>query len=154
MRKKILYDGSGFTIIEVLIALAIFSIGFMAVGAVQVNSLMKTTSSRNQTSALFIMEQQAEALQGMPFYTDLDGDGRDDDVVAAMGTGMHSDNDPWTDRFTVYWQVVENGTGTNPWTGAAGFNVSKGIRVWVTPDGNPNSRLASVEFVKVMSADI
>ncbi len=154
MKKEIFSEQSGFTIIEVLVALAIFSIGFMAVGALQTNSLMKTTSSRNQTDALFVLEQQAEALQGMPFYTDLDGNGREDNVVAALVAGTHSDNDAWTGRFTVNWQVVENGTVSNPWTGVAGFNSSKVIRVWVTPDGTPGSTLASVEFIKVMSADI
>ena len=40
---------AGFTIIEVLIALAIFSIGLMAVGALQTRALMTVTSSQTKT---------------------------------------------------------------------------------------------------------
>ena len=42
----------GYTLIEVMIAIAIFSIGFLAVGSMQIRATRTGVSSRNQTTVL------------------------------------------------------------------------------------------------------
>ena len=52
----------GFTIIEVLIAMAIFAIGILAVAALQVTAVKGNTSAANVTSNTFVGEDRVESL--------------------------------------------------------------------------------------------
>ena len=61
----------GFTLIEVLIAMAIFLIGFLAVGAMQISAVNSNASARMRTEASMIAAQHAERLLALPF-ADLD----------------------------------------------------------------------------------
>ena len=69
-------NSGGFSIIEVLVALAIFSIGLLAVGLIQIKGINSTRSSRQKTEAMNIAETQSERLMSMKFY--LDDNGEDD----------------------------------------------------------------------------
>lgn len=169
---------SGFTLIEVLIALAIFSIGFMAVGALQTGSMMRTGDIARKTEAWTVLENQAEELKGLSFYVndngdDDDGDGTIDEI---------DETDPWLQdnepnsasanfdqtgldrldgRYQVHWRVENDepipkqdetelsGVPTGDYT------VSKAITVVVTePGGDPQTEaLANTEFVKTWAAD-
>ena len=60
---------SGFTLIEVMIALAIFTIGFLAVWALQHTSTKGNTTARNLTIATVCASDQLERLIEQP-YTD------------------------------------------------------------------------------------
>ena len=60
-------DSKGFTIIEVLIAMAIFLIGFLAVGAMQLSSVNGNAYARMRTEATAIASQHAEKFLGMNF---------------------------------------------------------------------------------------
>ena len=62
-----LTDSRGFTMIEVLIAMAIFLIGFLAVGAMQLSSVNGNASSRLRTEATAIAAQHAERFLAMDF---------------------------------------------------------------------------------------
>ena len=55
---------SGFTLIEALIAIAIFSIGLMAVGALQASSLMRTGDVARRTQAWALLDEQVARLKG------------------------------------------------------------------------------------------
>ncbi len=61
-------DQAGFTLIEVLIALAVFSIGFMAVGALQTKALTTVTSSQTKTLGMQALNAQVELLKQTPLY--------------------------------------------------------------------------------------
>ena len=65
-------DSKGFTMIEVLIAMAIFLIGFLAVGAMQISSVNGNASARMRTEATAIAAQHAERFLVMNF-ADIDG---------------------------------------------------------------------------------
>ena len=60
-------DSKGFTMIEVLIAMAIFLIGFLAVGAMQMSSVNGNAKARMRTEATAIAAQHAEKFLGMNF---------------------------------------------------------------------------------------
>lgn len=66
-----LKDNSGFTIIEILLAMAIFLIGFLAVGSMQISAVNSNAHSRMRTEASVIAAQHAERLLALPF-ADLD----------------------------------------------------------------------------------
>jgi type IV pilus assembly protein PilV len=57
----------GFTLIEVMIALAIFSIGILAVWALQVTSTKSNTTSRNLSMASVCASDQLERLVKLPY---------------------------------------------------------------------------------------
>ncbi len=65
-------DSKGFTMIEVLIAMAIFLIGFLAVGAMQISAVNGNASARMRTEATAIAAQHAERFLAMNF-ADIDG---------------------------------------------------------------------------------
>jgi prepilin-type N-terminal cleavage/methylation domain-containing protein len=153
--QKIKADG--FTIIEVLVALAIFSIGFLAVGLMQIKGIHSTRNSKEKTEAMNLAETQSERLMAMKFY--LDDNGEDDDhngetdfydLNPDLAAGNFSDDADWTGRYTVYWMIVDdvplpavNGPAPFPLTR------SKTITLWVTPDESPDKTLINIQFVKV-----
>ena len=61
----------GFTLIEVLIAMAIFLIGILAVGTMQISAVNSNASARMRTEATMIAAQHVERLLALPF-SDLD----------------------------------------------------------------------------------
>jgi len=63
----------GFTLVEVLIAIAIFSIGFLAIAAMQITSVKGNSSARRITEATLLAEAQLERLLELPYdHNDLD----------------------------------------------------------------------------------
>jgi type II secretion system protein I len=60
----------GFTLLEVVIALAIFSVGIMAVASLQVSSTNGDTRARLATEAATVAHDQAEKLLSMNYDPD------------------------------------------------------------------------------------
>ena len=56
------HNEKGFTLIEVLIAVAIFSIGILAVGSMQIGSTGRNTGARISTEASIWSRDQVESL--------------------------------------------------------------------------------------------
>lgn len=163
-------SNDGYTIIEVLIALAIFSIGFLAMGALQSASLRATRNITLHTQSWAVLEDEADVLKGIRFYANNDGinndnDGATDEVTEEdpdLVAGNHNADTP-DGRFTIYWQVENNvpipavtippaniNAPVLPELPAGVYTVSKTISIQVTlPGGNPQTdALASAEFVK------
>jgi len=156
MNSKIQND-DGFTIIEAMVALGIFSICFLAIGAMQINGINKTTHSREMTEAMIAAENQAESLMAMKFYLDdngIDDDNNGDidfyDVNPDLVAGQYQENSAWTGKYTVNWSVIDD-IPLPAVNGPAPFALtrSKSITLWVTPDDNPNKILINMQFVKV-----
>ena len=75
----------GFTLIEVLMALAIFSIGILAVASLQVTASLQSRNSREIAEASASAYSQMEALMIRPFaHTDLDAGAH------ALTSGLYS----------------------------------------------------------------
>ncbi|MFC1882643.1 prepilin-type N-terminal cleavage/methylation domain-containing protein [Thermodesulfobacteriota bacterium] len=62
-------DSQGFTLIEVLIAISIFAIGFLAVAAMQITANKSTRRAVEITEATAIASDRMERLMALP-YTD------------------------------------------------------------------------------------
>ena len=65
--KRIIGDSKGFTIIEVLLAMAIFLIGFLAVGSMQIAAVNANASARMRTSASILAGDIVEQLLRCPY---------------------------------------------------------------------------------------
>lgn len=144
-------EDSGFTLIEVLIAMGIFAIGFLVVGSMQINALTITNSARRTTEALAVCEDRVERLRSLPFYLDISyniaaelnstGNPHIDDVAGPYTARWIVTNDVPIDHYDA--GVITVGTLTR----------SKTIRVWVTPDNNANDVQADIIFAKFMFSD-
>lgn len=87
---------AGFTIIELFIALAVFSVGVLTLAVIIPAGAKKSNSSGQQTRASEFAAEKAEALLDAP-YTD-------DDLTS----GNHPDgNNPYLGQYYIEW-VVEN----------------------------------------------
>jgi len=60
-------DNKGFTMIEVLLAMAIFLIGFLAVGSMQISSVNANSNARLRTSASVLAGDIVEQLLRCPY---------------------------------------------------------------------------------------
>ncbi len=58
---------SGFTLIEVMIALAIMSIGVLSLGVAQLTALRMSSTSSRLSQAMYLAEEQMEIFRSMPW---------------------------------------------------------------------------------------
>jgi type IV pilus modification protein PilV len=84
----------GFTIIEVMIAMAIFAIGILAVISMQIGSINQNAAARMQTKATSLAVECLEILKMLPYdHTDLD-----------EGNNPHQNQ---YGSYTIVWEVTE-----------------------------------------------
>ena len=98
----------GFTLIEVMMALAIFSVGVLAVFAMQTNSMGRSSSAVKSNQAGFWAEDKAEELMSLPY-----NDPQLDTVGSAAGGLIKQQTEG---PYTVTWAVfssAENGAKIN-----------------------------------------
>ena len=62
-----LSTAEGFTLIEIMIAIAIISTGLLAVGALQVSLIRANTLSQRLTAAISVAEQKVEQVKNTPY---------------------------------------------------------------------------------------
>jgi prepilin-type N-terminal cleavage/methylation domain-containing protein len=117
----------GYTLIEVVIIIAIFSIGILAVSALQTTSVKGNASSRRMTEATALAENQLERLLELP-YDDNDLDPALNPHVATQGP------------YTINWNVTDSDLDTD------GVNDAKTISVTVnwSYGGNRNVSLQRI----------
>ena len=58
---------SGFTLIEVMIALAIMSIGVLSLGVAQLTAMRMSSTSSHLSQAMYLAEEQMEIFRSMPW---------------------------------------------------------------------------------------
>jgi prepilin-type N-terminal cleavage/methylation domain-containing protein len=102
----------GFTLIEVLIVMTIFSIGILAVAAMQMTSTKGNASARRMTEATALAERQIENFMLLP-YDHADLDPTNNPHVSAQGP------------YSINWNVTEIDLDTD------GINDSKKVKVTV-----------------------
>ena len=92
MRQKKIshHNESGFTLIEVLIALAILTIGILSVNAMQISSIKGNSVANNLTGASVLVSDKIENIMATPY--------------AALTTGTTT-----KDGFTLTWTVSAAG---------------------------------------------
>ena len=125
MRKQ---HSSGFSLLEVMIALSILGFGMLAASIGQLSALKNSRGSRSQTVSMYLAEQQMEAFQSMS----------SDDVIAAISDpaypndpGGPIDPDPGDDEVVQYnrrWFIQQD----DPEAGVISIRVEVD---WVDPLG-------------------
>ena len=84
----------GFTLIEVMIAMAIFAIGILAVTSMQIRSINQNAAARMQTEATSLAVECLERLKMLSYdHADLD-----------EGNNPHQDQ---YGSYTIVWEVTE-----------------------------------------------
>ena len=163
MNKYITKNQSGFTLLEVLIALFIFSIGILGVNAMQLTSIQGNGKANRITQASNVAADRIEQFLSTPYMPgnagtnllDDDGDGAIDELdeqEVSDGGGTNNgalgltDIPPNTDigpvlsadgNYQIYWNIAADYPVTD----------TKTLRVIVDPPGNgPN---VEMEVVKV-----
>ena len=93
----IIRNDKGSSVVEIMVALIILGIGLTSAMRVLPESSVKTTRSRNKTTAVNIAQEKIEELMGRPF-----GD-------ADLAAGNHDDPDnPIRGRYSRAWTVTDN----------------------------------------------
>ena len=137
----------GFTLIEVLIATAIFTIGILAVGRMQIKAINTNISSRNSTTMVTVAKDRAEELMALPYNdADLAGSAAPGTLhtPAADADLIDNDKDGQIDeagengQLSVTWNVIED----QPLAG------TKSIRVTVVRTVGANQRRVVLDFMK------
>jgi prepilin-type N-terminal cleavage/methylation domain-containing protein len=90
----------GFTLIEVLFAMAILTIGILTVASMQISSIRGNAFAGKVTEATTWAGRQLEILQSLPF---------DDSDLSA---GSHTDSTPPA-NYTVDWTVTDDAVFNN-----------------------------------------
>ncbi|BCR07009.1 hypothetical protein DESUT3_40780 [Desulfuromonas versatilis] len=90
-------DNGGFTLVELLISLVIFSIGILAVGSMQLTSMKGNTQAVMMTEGLAVAEDKMEELLTLAY------DGPELDV---------GDHEETVDNNTINWSVTEDTSRT------------------------------------------
>jgi prepilin-type N-terminal cleavage/methylation domain-containing protein len=125
-------SSAGFTMIEVLIALAVFSIGILAVFAMQTTAINQNAAARMQSEATAVAVQTMERLAVAPYDHD--------DLSAAPEDNPHQQE---LGVYNVQWQVT---------TPAPGDPVYGGIPVKMialtVDSANPHARPVTLSFIK------
>ena len=114
----------GFTLLEALFALAIFSIGILAIAGIQISSINGNSAARMQTEATTHAVERLERLSALP-YDHADLDPNNNPHQAASGA------------YSIVWNVNED----------VPITFTKTINITVTA-ANPNADDVSLNFIR------
>jgi prepilin-type N-terminal cleavage/methylation domain-containing protein len=117
-------NNGGFTLLEALFALAIFSIGILAIAGMQISSINGNSSARMQTEATTLAVERLEQLSGLPYdHADLDPNNNPHQTTSGA--------------YAVVWNVSED----------VPIALTKTINITVTA-GNPSAKDVSLSFIR------
>jgi type IV pilus assembly protein PilV len=110
----------GFTLLEVIVAISILTIGLLAVASMQVSAIRGNASAYGITEATSWAADQVEKLIILPYeheyLQDTDGDGSAGLEDANEATDDNPNHPPTHGKYKVYWNVAvgdtANGTKT------------------------------------------
>ncbi len=142
----------GFTIIEVLIALAIFAVGILAVGSMQISAINTNAGARNSTTLVTMAKDRVEELMALDYDDAPELAAGEHSVAAGSFTqdtdGIDNDEDGQIDEDGEAGHVrIEWNVAVSDLTGD-GVDDSKIVSVTVTRQVGGSQRRASLDFVK------
>ena len=101
MSTRQIRSNSGFTLIEILIAIAIFAIGILAVSAMQISSVKGNAIARGVTEKASLAADRMEKLLALPYDDPLLSAGEHSVDVGSFtqaNDGIDNDNDGQIDE--------------------------------------------------------
>lgn len=135
-----LQTDQGFTLVEVLAAMAIFAIGILAIINMQIVSTWTNARARGMTEGIVVAQSTVERLSGLSYTsaeladTDGDGSGGLDDRTQANADNSDLSNP----TYQVFWNVRDD----YPFAG------TKTVRVYVVWTDHDQSKWFSVDMTK------
>jgi prepilin-type N-terminal cleavage/methylation domain-containing protein len=120
-------DRNGFALIEVLMAMVIFTLGFLALAGLQITTINGNAAARMQTEATAIGARVVERLRSLPF------DHEDLLLTVRPHSLPASGSRPFTVDWTVRADIPVNGTKT--------------VRVTVIPFNKINGRTVTISTI-------
>jgi len=136
----------GFSLIEALIAMAIFSIGILAVFTMQISAITSNANARHSTTVLTIAKDRVEDLMDLPYeHADLTGSAAPGIVHAPNASEDLVDNDEdgqideagEAGQISVTWTIIDD----QPLPGA------KSVRVTAVRSVSGRQRTAALDFI-------
>lgn len=94
---KKMRNNEGYTLIEILIAIAILSIGLLAIATMQVSSIRVNDTARRMTRRATIAQDRLEYLMSLKY------------THAVLTSGAHTDGSA-PSGYTISWNVSTGGT--------------------------------------------
>ena len=144
----------GYTLVEILIAIAILAFGLLAVATMQVTAIKTNATASGMSQGVTLAQAKVEELMNLPYgHTDLldaDGDGTDQDLdndgvddsggnFGLNDTVGESDKVQGTNgRYKIYWNVAVGEPAVN----------SKRIRVIVTWTEKGRDKRIALDFIR------
>ena len=106
----------GFTLLEVIVAISVFTVGLLAVVSMQVSAIRGNTAAGGVTEATSWLSDQMEKMMVLPFdhpqLEDRDGDGTDkgsgEDAKLGLEDVTPETADHWVSRgrYSLYWNIA------------------------------------------------
>jgi prepilin-type N-terminal cleavage/methylation domain-containing protein len=104
---------AGFTLVEILIAVAVFAFGILAIATMQAWSIRGNASSQTITEAGNLASCQIERLMALD-YMHADLNDSDNDGNAGLDhTGTAADHQRTEGRYVIFWNVAQDVPITN-----------------------------------------
>jgi len=104
----------GFTLLEVIVAISILTIGLLAVASMQVSAIKGNTLAFGVTEATSWASDQTEKLIVLPYdhadLQDTNGDGASGLENASEATDDNPNHPPTHGKYKVYWNVAVDAT--------------------------------------------
>ncbi|MDX2481083.1 MAG: prepilin-type N-terminal cleavage/methylation domain-containing protein [Desulfuromusa sp.] len=145
--NTLLNNSKGFTLVEVLIALAIFAVGILGAATMQISSISENSHALRITEASTFGASELESLIPVPFddvtLADNSNTGANAGVTGLDNTdqtGQLADSGPVAqDSYTLFWNVADD----YPVLG------TKTIRVITRRNDKGTLKVVSQDFIKV-----
>ena len=109
-------DNNGFTLIELMIALAVFTIGLLGIASMQINSIQGNSFAFKTTTATTLAQAQIEELTSLDYDhpnladTDNDGQGGLSDTAANADFSRIVNME---EQYTLSWNIAEDYPNTD-----------------------------------------
>ncbi len=108
----------GFTIMEVMIAIVVLSVGLLAAGLMQIQAVKTNARSRDVTEAMYLAQGVVELIKAVPYddgnyLSDVTGDGDPNAALEEREKNLNQVEDDadyrlTRGRYTLYWNVIED----------------------------------------------
>ncbi|RKZ91851.1 MAG: hypothetical protein DRQ43_09650 [Gammaproteobacteria bacterium] len=131
----------GFTLIEVMIAMFVLTVGILAVAMMQITSINGNKTAFDISEASFLAESKLEELLSIPFdNVDVIDTNDDEDAGLNNNTTGTADNNATSGngRYTILWNIADDFPETN----------TKTIKVIVNWDYKGDSKSLSISGIK------